>query len=375
MTTARIRGMNSRVDYIFAGGGTGGHLFPGMAVAEELRRRDASVAAEFWGTERELERRIFAEHGWHHRSLTGEPSTNLARHPLRVLRGNFLAYRQAQDWLSECRPAAVIGLGGFSSAPVVYAAHRLGIPIVLLEQNTIPGRATRYLSRWADMVCASFPETATHLRKSCRVEVTGNPISRNIVEIESEKEVVERRHLLILGGSQGASAINRAMMTALPRLTPHLRDWKILHQTGAADVDRVKAAYNEYSIDSQVAAFLSPMSAAYADAGCVVSRAGATTLAELSCCGIPAILVPYPHAVNQHQLRNAEFYREFGAAKIVLQCEDETMFCQSLTDQIVAFLSDGLLRDEMGTAMRRLAFPHAAAAVANLVTKLTEKSR
>ncbi|MEX0727075.1 MAG: undecaprenyldiphospho-muramoylpentapeptide beta-N-acetylglucosaminyltransferase [Planctomycetaceae bacterium] len=368
--------------FIFAGGGTGGHLFPGMAVAEELRRREAGVAIEFWGTERELERRILAEHGWPHRSMSGEPSTSLRRHPLRVMRGNWQAYRQARRWLSEHPPAAVIGLGGFSSAPVVYAAQRLGVPIVLLEQNTIPGRATRYLCRWADVVCTSFPETQSYLRNGCRVELTGNPISGEMRKMGITRSAAEEEsasvhlplHLLILGGSQGASAINHAVTAAIPRLKSHLQDWQIVHQTGAADLEHVQAEYAHHEVAATVAAFLSPMSDAYAHAGCVVSRAGATTLAELACCGIPAILIPYPHAVNQHQLRNAEFFGDKHAAIIVEQREDAEDFSARLADQLATLLTDASRRTEMSQAMRRLAYPDAAATVADLVLRLTKSA-
>ncbi|MDA1213569.1 MAG: undecaprenyldiphospho-muramoylpentapeptide beta-N-acetylglucosaminyltransferase, partial [Planctomycetota bacterium] len=356
------------------GGGTGGHLFPGMAVAEELRRRAADVAIEFWGTERELERRILAEHGWTHRCLSGEPSTSLRRHPLRVMSGNWQAYRQSHRWLKQHPPSTVIGLGGFSSAPVVYAAQRLGIPIVLLEQNTIPGRATRYLCRWADVVCTSFPETQSFLRNGCRVELTGNPISSEIANLTTDSPSLPSR-LLILGGSQGAAAINQAMIAAIPLLKPHLKDWHIVHQTGAADVDQVRAAYRQHDIAARVEAFLSPMSLAYAEAGCVVSRAGATTLAELACCGIPAILVPYPHAVNQHQLRNAEFFRDNHAAILVEQRDEASNFPNRLADRLIPLLTDESQRRKMNRSMRQLASPDAAANVADLVVQLAKSSK
>ena len=363
--------------YIFAGGGTGGHLFPGMAVAEELRRQFPDVAIEFWGTERELERRILADNGWPHRSMTGEPSTNFRRHPLRVLRGHWCAFRQAQRWLIAEPPAAVVGLGGFSSAPVVYAAHRLRIPILLLEQNIIPGRATKYLSRWSDVVCTSFPQTQNFLSSRCRIALTGNPISRELTDharsrtAADYKSPQERPRLLILGGSQGASAINQALIDALPRLMPHLQSWHIVHQTGAADVERVRSAYAERHIEATVAAFLSPMSPWYAHTKCVVSRAGATTLAELACCGIPAILIPYPHAVNQHQLKNAEYYRDRYAAEIVEQQESSPVFAENLTDQLVRMLTDAQRRKQMSEAMQNLAIPDAATTVADLIAKLT----
>ena len=222
--------MGAPPTFVFAGGGTGGHLFPGIAVAEELRRRNPSTRIVFVGSTRAIELSIVAEHRLEHRMLTVEPLPQLRRNPLRFAFRNWQAWRGAIRLLKELRPTAVIGLGGFASAPLVWAASRHRIPVVLLEQNVIPGRTTRWLSRFADQVCVSFAETRPRLARARSVIVTGNPVRAEIAALH-DRQPAERTHPPMLAGTTFSRHRRRARVpgsttpvTARPtslRLRPH----------------------------------------------------------------------------------------------------------------------------------------------------------
>jgi UDP-N-acetylglucosamine--N-acetylmuramyl-(pentapeptide) pyrophosphoryl-undecaprenol N-acetylglucosamine transferase len=238
------------------------------------------------------------------------------------------------------------------------------VPVVLLEQNATPGRATWWLARRADAVCVSFEETAGRLPRGVRCVVTGNPVRTEIAELAAlERPAGPPRSLLVLGGSQGGHALNAAVLHWAARQNAVLADWRIVHQTGERDCPPVRQRYAELRLPADVQPFLADMAAAYRGADVVISRAGATTLAELACAGLPAVLVPYPHAAADHQRGNAEVFVQFGAAELVPE--------QPRTEDTAAHLEtvfQELLRDPercstMSAAMRSLARPHAAAAV------------
>lgn len=357
--------------YLFAGGGTGGHLFPGLAVAAALQARQPSARIQFIGSERSLERALVIQHGYDHRTLPSEPLTQLWRRPWSFVWRNWRAYRIAREWLQAERPTAVVGLGGFASAPVVLAAHRLGVPSVLLEQNSIPGKSTRFLSRWANVVCLAYPQSVAHF--SCRVHtrLTGNPLREEIAVLAGEDRFeTSPPTLLVLGGSQGAQPLNAAlvaMFQAQPQLLP---GWHIVHQTGAAQSKCVQQSYQSLSLSSEVAPFFHDMQLRYPAATIVVSRAGATTLAELACVGLPAILVPYPQSADNHQMHNAEAYAEAGAAITCVQEATPELTAAKLAQQLQALAQAPSRRADMSEAMHCLAQPNATAQVVDAVLEV-----
>lgn len=361
--------------YLFAGGGTGGHLFPGIAVAEQILLQQPTSRCLFVGTDRPIERQILAGTPFGHCSLPAASLAEARRHPLRFARQLSAARRQACDLIERERPAAVIGCGGFASAAPVYAARRSGVPYVLLEQNVIPGRATRWLSRLGGTVCVSFEASRTHLPRSARTIVTGNPIRREIQElalrpIERPRQPGLVRTLLVLGGSQGAWPVNE-MLIGFANRSPHALDgWRVVHQTGQTDVERVHQAYTAAGIDADVAAFYQNLALQYRDASLVVSRAGATTLAELACAATPAILVPYPHAMDNHQWYNAREFEQAGAAVIVEQQGDPTAGLSAFEETLLRLLNDEDRRAAMARAIRGLARPNAAASVVEYLMSL-----
>jgi UDP-N-acetylglucosamine--N-acetylmuramyl-(pentapeptide) pyrophosphoryl-undecaprenol N-acetylglucosamine transferase len=341
-------------------------LVPGLAVADALLRREPDARVVFVGSERPIERQILAVSGYEHVALPIEPPRAAFRRPLRFARGLWRSLTAARRLFLETEPAAVVGLGGFASVVPLLTAARRGVPMVLLEQNAIPGRATRRFAAKASCVCVSFEQTRQHLPGAATGHVTGNPVRADIAALaERHDEPVGEPTLLVLGGSQGASGVNAAVVAAVERLRPELSSWRVVHQTGERDEAGARESYARCGQPATVAAFLSPMGPHYAAATLIVSRAGATTLAEVACAGTPSVLVPYPHAADDHQRANARVFADAGAARIVEQSPDAA--AARLVEELRPLLSDRSARDTMRRAMHTLARPDAAADVVERV--------
>ncbi len=348
---------------MFAGGGTGGHLVPGIAVAEELQRRDSCIECVFVGSERPLERTILTNAGFEQIALPAQPPRAMLRRPLRSTLDLYGSIRRMRQVFRQRRPHVVIGLGGFASSLPLWFATRHKIPTVLLEQNTVAGRATRLFAKNANTICTSFAETDFHRAKKNRVVVTGNPVRSEIATVSTNSGESHRQTLLILGGSQGARAVNECVLSLLPDLELELRAWKIVHQTGSHDEQRVRTRYAEFELAATVSAFFPDLSPFYREAELAISRAGATTLSELACAGIPAVLVPYPSAKDDHQRKNAQFFTDAGAAIV---CEQD-LESHAWSECVRRLLCESAERAKMRQAMSSLAKPHAARDVADIV--------
>lgn len=360
---------------VFAGGGTGGHLLPGIAVAEQLTILGIN-RIRFIGSERSIERQIIEEAGFQHLRLSASSTADLKRAPFRFVWNNSRAFRQAYRFLKTERPAVVIGLGGFASVPVILAASWLTIPIVLLEQNLIPGRANQFLFSRAALVCTSFAETdfgrkrGSKTATGTRIVLTGNPVRKQILKSDSERDSTEGKAetlILVLGGSQGATAVNDAVLAMLEQVGNRLpQTLHFVHQTGEVGYQN---SLNEYrrlqdqglNIRSTVQPFFTDLSEWYQRADLVISRAGATTLAELACLGVPTVLIPYPNSIRDHQLINARFYVDRGAAALVEQTES---IAQDLGERLIELLEVDQCRSRMSDQMHKLAYPQAALTVA-----------
>lgn len=366
--------MTKRDIYLFAGGGTGGHLTPGLAVAAELQAVLGTCRIAFVGSSRPVERQMVEAAGYEHVELPVESTETLRRNPVRFLWRNWQAYRLAISLLAAESPTGVIGLGGFASVPLVLAANRRRIPTLLLEQNTIPGRANRFLSRGAGAVCLTYPQTQSRLSTKCRSIVTGNPVRAEIAalaEAPGPTETDRPPTLLVLGGSQGAAGLNDAVQQMLVDSPQRWSGVRIIHQTGAAQYAALREFYARSGLKHEVEPFFTGMADLYRKGTLVVSRAGATTLAELACAALPAVLVPYPHAADNHQLHNAEVYRQAGGAEIVLQRGDPAETAAELARVIGELLGDRPKREACSRAMRRLAQPKAARNVVEVLQTLT----
>jgi len=355
---------------VFAGGGTGGHLFPGIAVAAALKERGVAARCLFVGSTRNVEWQIVAHHGFEHVALPVESSSVLWKSPVRFANRLWKSARAARNLLPECNASIVVGLGGFACVPVAWAARSCRIPMILLEQNAIPGRATSWLCRRAEFTCLGFSEAARHLPNGARPIVTGNPVRSQIASLAAVAPTSESdRTLLVLGGSQGSVALNEAFLSCVERRPRDFAGWRIVHQTGRRDVERVRQRYVSLGIEACVAPFFDDLVDHYRQAGLAIARAGALTLAELACAGVPAILVPYRRAVRNHQWLNAYAFEHVGAARVVRQARDGEVTAANLHEQLALLLTNDDLRCRMARAIRSLARPDAAALVAEQVIR------
>jgi UDP-N-acetylglucosamine--N-acetylmuramyl-(pentapeptide) pyrophosphoryl-undecaprenol N-acetylglucosamine transferase len=343
---------------VIAGGGTGGHLFPGLAVAEALTARGLGVT--FVGTAGGIEVREVPAAGYPLRLVPGQQlrgggAVRAARAVVAAIRGVV----HARGLLRELSPRLVVGVGGYASVAVVLAARLRRLPSILLEQNVVPGAANRMLGRFTSRICLGFAEAAPFFPAGRTVH-TGNPIRRGILAAGPRRRT-DRRGLLVVGGSQGAHRLNEAMTAAAGLLGGELAGVDLVHQTGVTDRDAVAARYAALGIQARVEAFLGDMGPVYAATDVVVGRAGAMTCAELTAVGLPAILVPYPFAADDHQRHNAEVLVRAGAATMIL---DRDLDGERLATALRAILGDAQRHAAMAAASRALGRPQAAEQVA-----------
>jgi UDP-N-acetylglucosamine--N-acetylmuramyl-(pentapeptide) pyrophosphoryl-undecaprenol N-acetylglucosamine transferase len=355
--------------FVMAAGGTGGHIFPAIAVARELERRAPNCQILFLGTRRGLESEIVPREGFQLElievgALKGLPPIerlkSLARLPL-----SFFAARRI---LARFGPDLAMGTGGYVSGPVLLAAWSLRVPTLILEPNAVPGLTNRLLARLASAVAVCFEESLGYFRG--RGILTGNPIRREFAQLK-RKPRGDTLSVLIFGGSQGAHAINLAMSKALPLLAPKRDRLLIVHQTGQRDLQMVKRAYEEAGFESaEVVPFIIDMPAYFERADLLICRAGAITLAEVAAAGKAAILIPFPFATDDHQRKNAEAFQRAGAARVILQQE---LTPERLAREIAHLLEHPEEISRMEEAARGLSRADASSQVAELALKLAKK--
>jgi len=357
---------------VIAGGGTGGHLYPGVAIARELLARQPGATVTFAGTARGLEAKVIPREGF---QLDLLRSAGLkGRSSAAVLRGMALlplSFLDAWRIVSRRSPQLVIGVGGYSSGPVVMVAALRRIPTLLAEQNAVPGLTNRILSYVVTAAAVTFDSTVSFFGR--RAFVAGNPVRPEFFEPDDpdhEPRTTDAR-VLIFGGSQGAHAINVAMVEAAPRLAA-AGGVDITHQTGERDLELVRRAYGEQGLSARVEPFLFDMDRQMKRADVIVSRAGATSIAELTAAGRAAILIPLPTATDDHQNKNAEVLAQAGAAEVIAQ---KDLTGALLADRLVALARDGARREAMARAARTFARPHAAKVIVDRALELCRGAR
>lgn len=357
---------------LIAGGGTAGHVFPALAVAQHLAAEGHDV--RFAGTRAGQEARLVPAAGFSFVEIEASPFVRTIS--LRAAMAPVIALRS----IRRCRPTVeaadvVVGMGGYVSVPVALAALRARRPLVLHEQNAVPGLANRTLSRPARTVALAFAEAGRAFPRRARTIVTGNPVRESVLAVPADRERLAKeaadeleldpslRTVVVFGGSQGALHVNRATVDAARRLVRE--DVQLLLLAGPAHADSVRSSLGSSAgVPVQVLAFLARMELAYAVADLVVSRAGATTIAELSVCGIPSILIPYPYATGRHQEANARSLRRAGGATMLL---DDELDGAVLAERMEALLKDADALRTMGARARAWSRPDAAAALAETV--------
>lgn len=358
---------------LIAAGGTGGHIYPGIAVAKEIMRRDPASVVRFVGTARGLENRVVPNAGFELSLIesAGLKNVGLAAklRGLMLLPQSFLAARRL---LREFRPDVVVGAGGYVSGPVLLMAAFMKRPTLVMDSNALPGFTNRRLAWFVDKAAVSFTEAMSFFPG--KAVLTGNPVRSEFFEVPPKTHDAENISLLVFGGSQGARAINDAMIAALPLLSDEKGRLRITHQTGTADVERVQRSYAEASWSSRadVKPYIDDMVSEFAEADLIVSRAGATTTAELLAAGKVAIMIPFPLAADDHQRKNAEALQSAGAARMILQ---KDLSGERLAMEIKSLLSQPAQLNEMENAARKLARRDAAEKTVDLMEGLVADRR
>lgn len=348
---------------ILAGGGTGGHVIPALAIAQELRSRYAADVI-FVGTARGIENRLVPAAGFRLELVQVGALKNVglatrARTLFDLPRAVVRAWRILKDF----RAQVVIGVGGYASGPAMLAAALAGVPTLAFEPNFVPGFANRVVAPMVNAAAVHFPETARCFR---RAQVTGVPVRRRFFEIPPRPAGAPPT-LLAFGGSQGATALNRTLAASLPALIRALPGLHILHQTGERDYNDAQAAYLQAGISAEVSPFIDDMPGAFARADLLLCRSGASTVAEVTAAGKPAVFVPFPRAADDHQRRNAEALAQAGAAAVIPEAE---LTAERLVETVSKLMGDRARLAAMGAAARRLAHPDAAGTIAEMAARL-----
>lgn len=346
---------------IITGGGTGGHLFPGIALATGLQERIADCEIMFIGTRRQLDQDTLADYNFQRKSIScmGIKGKGLS-HRLKSMASLPGAVFEAGRIIRSFKPDLVCGVGGYVTGPVLLAAKLQAIPTCIHEQNSVPGLANRMISRFVDRIFISIPGPTFPVKKTV---FSGNPVRSDILAAATEKERINKNRktnrdkntILVLGGSLGAHQINLFMLEAMADIARQV-NLNLIHQTGSADEELVCNGYTAAGITCEVSAFFKDMANLYAQADLVIARAGATTLAELSVMGIPALLIPYPYAADDHQAKNAAHYVQSGGAIMYRESELDASL---LATTIIKLLQAPDELQQMANSMKKMGRPDA----------------
>jgi UDP-N-acetylglucosamine--N-acetylmuramyl-(pentapeptide) pyrophosphoryl-undecaprenol N-acetylglucosamine transferase len=357
---------------MIAGGGTGGHIYPAIAIAREYLARDASRRVIFVGTARGLETQIVPKAGFPLElidvgGLKGKGGLDLVKNVLRLPKG----FAQSFQLVGRHRPNVILGVGGYSSGPVLVAAKLRGVPTIIHESNAFPGLANRVLARFTNEVAVGYPDALTRMKRKDGV-VTGNPIREEFFRLgDVQRAQAATQRILVFGGSQGSRVLNDAMAGALLFLARLKDSISIVHQTGPKELEKVQDAYRQSAFhDARVVPYLDPMADEIAAADLVVSRAGAMTLGELAAIGRAAVLVPFAAATNNHQEVNARVVEKAGGATVITEKE---LSPERLAASISGILADRDRANRMGRAARTLASPDATRTIVDLIEKIQRK--
>jgi UDP-N-acetylglucosamine--N-acetylmuramyl-(pentapeptide) pyrophosphoryl-undecaprenol N-acetylglucosamine transferase len=363
---------------IIAGGGTGGHLFPGLAVAEELKQRDVSAEVIFVGTEHGIEARVVPREGYPIKFLRAEGIAGVS--PARKIKAMFKTFFSVIDSyriIKMVNPDIVVGVGGYASGALVLIACLMSIPTMILEQNTMPGATNKILGKFVDTICVTYHESISFFPRE-KTFLTGNPVRLQVLKgsIESAYRLFSLEEglftIFTFGGSAGARSINAAMIDALNHLYDLKDKIQFFHQTGPKDYENVREAYRKAGFKGTITPFVYQMGEAYAVADIVISRAGATTLAEITTLGKPSILIPYPYAAGNHQELNARRLVEIGAAKMI---PDRELKGEVLAQRIRELYENESLRTEMGKNSKTIGSPEACEKIVDIALSLIKQAR
>ncbi|UCB52815.1 MAG: undecaprenyldiphospho-muramoylpentapeptide beta-N-acetylglucosaminyltransferase [Candidatus Zixiibacteriota bacterium] len=359
------------IKVMFAGGKTGGHIFPAIAMALEFRKRYTRGKLVFVGTKGGMEEKIVPHYGFRLSLIRTKGLSRRSYMSNLLLAFHLLkGFYQARRILNQEKPGLVVGTGGYVSFPAVMLACLKNIPTMIQEQNSYPGISTRILARFADKVCLSYSESLRYFPVGKKFSVIGNPIRENLIRKEKSAALaefgleVDRKTIFVFGGSQGSHALNQTFLQCLDLLEP---TWQILWQTGDRDFPEIAGKVKEKRVAAAAHPFIQDIGAAYAASDLVVSRAGALTLAEITACGKPSILIPFPFATADHQRHNAEALQRKGAAKMILE---KNLTAERLAGEIGSLLSEESKLKLMAKRSAEMGKPEAAAMLVDEMEKL-----
>ena len=357
---------------VIAGGGTGGHLFPGLAIAQEFMTRNERNTVVFVSTGNPLERSVLSETDFKLETITAEGIKgrglwNQVKSAVKIPKGVIESIRILKNY----KPDLIIGLGSYSAGPVTVGAWLLGTKIALHEQNILPGITNRILSRFADRIYVSFKDTKTRFDPD-KTRLTGNPVRRELLNHRANDAIFGSKSfcVLIVGGSQGAHSINMTVIEALSHLTK-MENLYFVHQTGTADAQTVKEAYRRQDIPATVQSFFKQMAPLYKQADLIICRAGATTVAEVTALGKAVIFIPFPFAADNHQALNADTLAREGAAEMILE---KDLNARILSQKIEYYASHPEALKAMSSKSEQLGHPDAAKAIVDDCYELVKSS-
>lgn len=365
------------INILFAGGGTGGHLFPGIAIAQKFIEKNKASNILFVGSGNEFEKAILSENKFNHKKITTAGIKGLGlfkkiNSALKIPKGMI----ESSIIIKNFKPDIIIGVGGYSSGPLIIMAWLMRIftgkyYIALQEQNILPGITNRILSKFSDKIFISFEKTSNYFKTS-KTMYTGNPVRKEILKI-AEKKVHKQENknvftILIIGGSQGAHSINMAIIESLKRIK-QTDKYFFIHQTGEKDIEIVKKSYTDLNINCEVKPFFNDIDRQYEMADLIVCRAGATTIAEITAMGIAALLIPFPYAADNHQVLNAETLVEKEAAEMILE---ESLQENFLANKIESYMENRLKIEQMARNSKKIGKPDAADVIVENCYKMME---
>lgn len=368
-----MKGDQSRKRIIFAGGGTAGHLMPAINIALEMVKLNHTIEPFFVGKKEGMEKRIVENYRFEIEEMDAIGMKRSVSGILKFALKWFTSYNHAKNIINNVSPLAVVGTGGYISAPVVRAAYKKNIPIFLQEQNSLPGLASRTLSRYARIIFTAYDSTSKYF-KADRTSLVGNPIRTDLCDGDrnSACQIFEldsrQKTILVLGGSSGARGINSAFAFHIKE-SDIPADWQVIWQTGREDYDNVNTTLVSRRSNIKILPFIDDMPSAYAAADLVISRAGAMAISEITAMGLPSILIPYPHATGDHQTLNARYVKDAGAGVIIQERDLDDLLGDTLHD----LTNNDEKRRTMSENARRLGKPKAAEIMARTILEMIDE--
>jgi len=362
--------------FFFAGGGTGGHIYPGIAVAEKIIQLEPTAKIHFFCSNRDIDTDILSRTSFGYTQLPARGFSIRPGEMIGFCTSFFKSYRIAKEIMAESPGAKVIGVGGYVAGPVCYAAHKLKVPVALLNVDILAGRANRLTRRWADEIFVQFEETAQYFAKTkAKISVVGCPLRSGFENPQPNKAIEQlgldknKKTLLITGASSGSENINRAVCSLLEKLDSFADDWQIVHLTGQKNYEKVNSEYSDVKIRHKVAGYFDDMADLLAAADLVIGRSGAVSMAEYAAAQVPSICIPYPYHKDRHQYLNAGKLVDAGAAVIVDDLPDEKDRAEWLWEELDDLMKDDAKRKGMKDNCGAIAVKDAAGKMAEKILK------